>query len=84
MGNLVDIRSNLINWKNGSVSSLARSAVDDLAVRNESGRVGSRSEEVVKARPKIIENIQLVPPRGEVPEELDPRAVVEVEMEEHG
>jgi len=63
MENLMDLRTNLVSWRNGSVSSLARSAVDGLAARDEVGRVGPRSEEAVRALPKIIDNIQLVPPR---------------------
>lgn len=80
MENLVDMRSNLVSWRNGSVSSLARSAADGLTAREESGQVGSRIEGVSRTLLKIIGNVQLAPPRGEASVDFDPRSMVEVEM----
>lgn len=55
-----------------------------MAIQGEVEQVGTRVEGVPRSLPRIIDDIQLVPPREEVPEErLDPRFMVETVIKDH-
>lgn len=82
MEDLVGMRAGLVEWRDNF--SPAPSVIGGSSVQGDSSRFKLGKGGQPKALPKIISNVQVVPPRDVIPrsEERIPLEMVEVEMED--
>jgi len=80
MEELIRVRSDLVEWRDSAASSLAPSVVGGHSLRGDSGRL--EPEQGQRPLPRIISNVQVVPPGGVTSrsEGADRVTLVEVEM----